>query len=102
QLLERLEGHYAHLASSESRLRTIQRDLKSLTEVERIEVVDSTAKPLRYRRRTDADGDGPGVQEYILEIVQDALGNSLSKQHIERIWPRLMSDKDRVDLSDDK
>lgn len=101
-LLQRLGEHYAHLASSDSRLRAIQRDLKYMTETDRIEVMDSAAKPLRYRRKRTADGDGPGMQEYTRKVLQAVIGESLPTRYLERIWPRLLDDNDGVGLTGDK
>jgi proteasome accessory factor B len=101
-LLERLGECYANLATPASRLRAIQRDLKSLTDAERIEVVDITAKPLRYRCRRDAGDEGPGMRGYTRKLMQAVIGESLPSRNLERIWPRLLADDSGMDLNDDK
>lgn len=101
-LLQRLGECYENHATPASRLRAIQRDLKSLVDADRIEAVDKAAKPLRYRRCRNTSDEGPGMQGYARKLMQAVISESLPTRNLERIWPRLLADDSGMDLNDDK
>jgi len=99
RLLEILDQVYGS-ASPASKRRALQRDLEDLVKDGRIEAVNPGGKPLRYRRLGDTLDDDAAVWEFTLGQVRDLIAEAIPKRQLDRLWERLLYDRDRPLLSD--
>ncbi len=101
-LLGFLSEAYDPNATLSARLRTIQRDLRSLVEEQRIEEVNPGGKPLRYRRIADEADSDPRLWDYARQLMMSLIREALPERRLERVWARLREEGDEFGLGDDK
>src|SRR5690606_6146695 len=101
-LLERLASAYGGLSTPASQRRAIQRDLQALRDAQRIEVVDATAKPLRYRRMQAVEDDGPAMRAYARKLMHSVVADALPRRNLERVWASILAPDSGVNLSENK
>jgi len=89
QLIERVAGIYTS-ANEEALCRAVQRDLDELVRQERITVVNSGHKPLRYRRLIDEDED-PLIWNWTLNQVQLLALEAVPQGRLDRLWRTLLT-----------
>ena len=99
RLLEILDTAYG-TGSPASLRRALQRDLETLVQDGRIEAVNPGSKPLRYRRLGDTLDDDAAVWEFTLRQVRDLIAEAIPKRQLDRLWERLLHDRDRPLLTD--
>ncbi|MEA3641810.1 MAG: WYL domain-containing protein [Lamprobacter sp.] len=99
RLLEILNTTYG-TGSPASRRRALQRDLETLVKDGRIEAVNPGGKPLRYRRTTHALDDDALIWDYTLRQLQDLVAEAVPKRQLDRLWERLLYERDQPLLSD--
>lgn len=99
RLLEILDQAYG-TGSLASRRRALQRDLETLVKDGRIEIVNPGGKPLRYRRISDTLDDDALIWDFTLRQVRDLIAEAVPKRQLDRLWERLLYERDRPLLSD--
>ena len=80
--------------------RALQRDLEDLVQDKRIEIVNPGGKPLRYRRINDTLDDDARIWDFTLRQVRDIIAEAVPKRQLDRLWERLLYERDRPLLSD--
>mgnify|MGYP001809642886 CR=1 FL=1 len=91
-LLEQLSQEYGN-SDRRARLRALQRDLQSLVEEERIEVVNPGCKPLRYRRHRE-DPTEDSLWRYTKEHVAALAQDVMPRRQVDQLWQLLRGDND--------
>ncbi|MFP4077133.1 MAG: helix-turn-helix transcriptional regulator, partial [Halochromatium sp.] len=99
RLLAILDQAYG-TASPASRRRALQRDLEALVKDGRIEAVNPGGKPLRYRRLDDTLDEDALIWDFTLRQVRDLIAEAVPKRQLDRLWERLLYDRDRPLLTD--
>lgn len=92
-MLEVLADAYAG-DNPTSRRRALQRDLDALVQEGRIEVVNPSGKPLRYRRRADNPEADPLIRAYTLQQVRDLVAEAIPERRLDWLWQRLRNHPD--------
>ena len=99
RLLEILDQAYG-TGSPASRRRALQRDLEVLVKDQRIEIVNPGGKPLRYRRIGNTLDDDALIWDFTLRQVRDLIAEAVPKRQLDRLWERLLYERDRPLLTD--
>ncbi|WP_338034879.1 WYL domain-containing protein [Lamprobacter modestohalophilus] len=99
RLLDILDQAYGK-GSPASRRRALQRDLEVLVQDQRIEIVNPGGKPLRYRRIGNTLDDDALIWDFTLRQVRDLIAEAVPKRQLDRLWERLLYERDRPLLTD--
>ncbi|NEX23050.1 WYL domain-containing protein [Thiorhodococcus mannitoliphagus] len=91
QLSERVADVY-NAASERALKRAVQRDLEALVQQQRIAVVNTGRKPLRYRRlASDAEDDDPVIWEWTLNQIRMLACEAVPQRQLDRLWRTLLT-----------
>lgn len=77
-----------------ARERKLQRDLEALVNNGRVEAVDPSAKPRRYRRSSDGLEDDTLIWAYTLQQIRDLVAEAIPNRRLDRLWQRIIHEFD--------